>query len=248
MHSDAIFRTICESHRLHSEQAHQLESAGFVVLPSIIPEKEMLILQQAYEVAMALGEGSDYNIGSSTTRLYGLINRGTPFESLYRISALLAASCLVIRAPFKLSSMLGRTLRAHTEAQELHRDLGRDSDAIPMIGFIVMVDDFRPDNGATRFVPGSHLVKESPGQLLTDLSAHVEPQVLACGAAGSVVIFDASVRHGHAANPSDDPRRSIQGYFVPRSSRSGPAISSQLKPEVLARLDPIGKHLLALEG
>ena len=24
----------------------------------------------------------------------------------------------------------------------------------PLVGFILMVDEFRPDNGATRFVPG----------------------------------------------------------------------------------------------
>lgn len=32
----------------------------------------------------------------------------------------------------------------------------RDSADWPLVGFILMIDEFRPDNGATRFVPGSH--------------------------------------------------------------------------------------------
>ena len=40
--------------------------------------------------------------------------------------------------------------------QALHVDVGRHAAEWPLVGFILMVDDFRPDNGATRFVPGSH--------------------------------------------------------------------------------------------
>jgi ectoine hydroxylase-related dioxygenase (phytanoyl-CoA dioxygenase family) len=35
-------------------------------------------------------------------------------------------------------------------------DVQRDSSGWPLVGFILMIDAFRPDNGATRFVLGSH--------------------------------------------------------------------------------------------
>jgi ectoine hydroxylase-related dioxygenase (phytanoyl-CoA dioxygenase family) len=59
--------------------------------------------------------------------------------------------------PFKLSNLLGRTLRPKAQAQELHVDYARDGQDWPMVGFIVMIDEFRKENSATRFVPGSHL-------------------------------------------------------------------------------------------
>ena len=34
-----------------------------------------------------------------------------------------------------------------------------------MVGFIFMIDEFRPENGATRFLPGSQGASEAPGTL-----------------------------------------------------------------------------------
>jgi ectoine hydroxylase-related dioxygenase (phytanoyl-CoA dioxygenase family) len=55
-----------------------------------------------------------------------------------------------------------------------------------------MIDEFRPDNGATRFVPGSHRWPGTPGDALSDLRAAHDGQVLACGKAGSLLIFNGS--------------------------------------------------------
>jgi hypothetical protein len=244
--NDPHFHSISESCRLSSDQEYQLLNTGFVVIPDLIPAAELTALQRAYDAAMASGEGDDYKVGSTTTRLNDFVNRGVEFDSLYLHTPLLAASSLIIGAPFKLSSLLGRTVRPHTEAQKLHADLGQDSDAFPMAGFILMVDEFRPDNGATRFVPGSHLRTESPENCLPDFRGNLDSQVLACGLAGSVAIFNASVWHGHTDNLSDNPRRSIQGYFVPRGARSGSNLAARMKPETLTRIGPLAKYLLAV--
>src|SRR5262250_717593 len=49
-------------------------------------------------------------------------------------------------------------------------------------------DEFRSDNGATRFVPGSHLWPGMPADTMSDVRANHPGQVLACGAAGSLLI------------------------------------------------------------
>jgi len=98
--------------------------------------------------------------------------------------------------------MLGRTLLPGTPAQELHADLPRDDPARPMVGFILMLDPFRPDNGATRIVPGSHRWPELPEDVMSDRCAPYAGEVLACGSAGAMLVFDASVWHGRAANIS----------------------------------------------
>ena len=115
-----------------------------------------------------------------------------------------------------------------------------------MVGFIVMVDDFRKDNGATRFVPGSHRSPAIPGDVMKGPTADPEGQVLACGAAGSVVVYNGSVWHGHTANSSDQPRRSIQGAYIRRTAQSSVNLPERMLPETLARIDPLAKYVLAV--
>ena len=165
---------------------------------------------------------------------------------MYMFPPLLEACSLVIGRPFKLSSLHARTVRPCTPAQDLHVDVQRDSADWPLLGFILMVDEFRPDNGPTRFVPGSHRWPGTPADSISDLRAEHAGQVLACGRAGSLLIFNGSAWHGHAANTSSDPRRSIQGAFIPRDGRAGTDFAAGMQPETRARLGPLARQVLAL--
>lgn len=183
-------------------------------------------------------------VGSSTTRVDDFVNRGPAFDDVYVYPPLLEACCRVIGRPFKLSSLLARTLRPHQPAQGLHVDVQPASADWPLLGFILMVDEFRPDNGATRFVPGSHEHPEPPKGAPGDLGSDHPEQVLACGPAGSLLVFNCSTWHGHGANASDRPRRSLQGFFVPRTGHAATDFGGRMLPERRQRLSPIAKYLL----
>src|SRR5919198_1274948 len=71
-----------------------------------------------------------------------------------------------------------------------------------------------------------------------------EGQVLACGPAGSIIIFNGSVWHGHTANRSARRRRSIQGAFVPREARPAINQASRIRPETLRRISGLAKYVL----
>jgi ectoine hydroxylase-related dioxygenase (phytanoyl-CoA dioxygenase family) len=77
-----------------------------------------------------------------------------------------------------------------------------------------MVDEFRNDNGATRFVPGSHHSETPTNARKGNHRPDDESQVLACGAAGTVIVYLGSTWHGYSANRSTTPRRSIQGAYI----------------------------------
>jgi len=142
--------------------------------------------------------------------------------------------------------MHARTVNPKSPAQALHVDFPVENAGWPMVGFIIMVDEFRTDNGATRFVPGSHKWPTIPSACMKNPAADHERQALACGPAGSVIVYNGSVWHGHAANQTVEPRRSIQGAYIRRDAESGINQAARIRPETLGRISPLAKYLLAV--
>jgi len=224
---------------LGAEAADTLRERGFVVLPGPAAA-QMQRLASAYDAAVASAADEDVKAGSTTTRVSDFVNRGAEFDAVYTFPPLLEACAIVIGGRFKLSSFHARTLRPHTTAQGLH------STDWPLVGFILMVDEFRPDNGDTRFIPGSHRWLDVPEQVMTDPRADYDGQVLACGPAGSLLIFNGSVWHGHTANRSHNPRRSLQGAFIPPDGTAATNFSARMHSETRTRLGPSARHVLGL--
>jgi hypothetical protein len=240
------FSTVAAGNELPVHAASELEGRGFVVLPRVVAGESMKRLSTAYNEAVASATADDLRVGSTSTKVSDFANRGAVFDNLYMFPALLEASCQVIGGPFKLSSFQARTVRPGAGAQELHVDVPRKSADWPLLGFILMVDEFRLDNGTTRFVPGSHRWSGTPEDTMLDVRAAHEAEVLACGPAGSLLIFNGSAWHGHTANTSNWPRRSIQGAFIPRGGRAATDFAARMQPETRARLSPLAQTVLAL--
>jgi ectoine hydroxylase-related dioxygenase (phytanoyl-CoA dioxygenase family) len=240
------FNTLAEGRELPMDAAAELQERGFVVLPGPVPSDSVERLADAFTAAVASATTDDVRIGSTSTRVTDFVNRGAEFDAVYVFPPLLEACSLVIGRPFKLSSFHARTVRPGMPAQDLHVDVDRESADWPLLGFILMVDEFRPDNGATCFVPGSHRWSGTPAERLSDLRAEHPEQVLACGCAGSLLVFNGSAWHGHSANTSSGPRRSIQGAFIPRDGRAGTDFAARMQPETRARLSPLARQVLAL--
>jgi len=239
------FETLAARTELSADAASELHHRGFIVLPGPVPPERMKSFTGAYTAAMASASGPDVRVGSTSTRVSDFVNRGTDFDALYIFPPLLDACCRVIGRPFKLSSLQARTLRPHTPAQELHVDVQRRSADWPLVGFILMLDEFRPENGATRFVPGSHRRMDPPEGTMSGLQADRADQVLACGPAGSLIIFNGSAWHGHTANTTDAPRRSLQGAFIPRDGQAATDFAARMQPETRARLTALAREVLA---
>jgi ectoine hydroxylase-related dioxygenase (phytanoyl-CoA dioxygenase family) len=110
-----------------------------------------------------------------------------------------------------------------------------------------MIDEFRRDNGATRFIPGSHHWPTVPDELERAQRWDNENQILACGSAGSMIVFNGSVWHGHTANSSDEPRRSIQGAYIRREAPSGENLPERMRLDTLARIGLLAKYILAVQ-
>jgi hypothetical protein len=227
---------------LGADALRELLEAGFLILPGLIAQERVTQLAKAYDDAVASASLADVRIGSTTTRVHDFVNRGPEFDELYVCPPVLEACRRVMRTPFKLSSFLARTVRPRTGPQPLHVDLLAEGDEWPLVGFIVMVDDFTAGNGATQFVPGSHRWHAAP-----DDAAGLRPDVvLACGSAGSVIVYSGSVWHDHSANRTDTPRRSLQGAYVGRDAASATDWIACIRPDTLQRISPLAKSVLGV--
>lgn len=244
---DDRFSPIDTDRKLSVKQLNEITENGFAVVPGPVSRDGLPRLTGAYDSAVASASSEETRIGSTTTRIDNFVNRSAEFDAIYIHQPLLEAAWHVIGQPFRLSSLHGRTLRPGSAAPDLHVDFNRDERRFPLLSFIVMVDEFRPENGATRFAPGSHKWREIPGELTDDLPADRESKTQsACGPAGSMIIFNGSVWHGHGTNKTVLPRRSIQGAFIPFDEQAATDFSTILSPETLARLSPLAKSLLAI--
>jgi hypothetical protein len=240
------FSTLAANSLLPMTAASDLAERGFAVLPGPVAAEDMNAFVVAYTAAMTSASHDDMRVGTTSTRVNDFVNRGVEFDGLYVFPPLLEACCRIIGRPFKLSSLLGRNLRPHTAAQELHVDVAHDSADWPLVGFILMIDEFRADNGATRFVPGSHRWSTAPEDDGVDVHADRVDQVLACGPAGSLLVFNGSTWHGHTANRSDAPRRSLQGAFIPCDGRAATDFAGRMSAATRARLAPLALDVLGV--
>jgi len=158
-----------------------LNTNGFLTMPGPFSGTGLRDLADAYDGVMAEACGPDLKIGSSTTRMSDLLSFNSLFDEVFLHPPLLEACSQFIGEPFQLSSLLARTLRPGTPAQNLHADLSRTSEDAPLFGFILALDAFEKENRATRFVRGSHQWPDVPTDRLPDLRAPYPGEILALG-------------------------------------------------------------------
>lgn len=246
--ADDWFRIIAAGRELPAAAVRELDEIGFVVVSGPMAPAELPGLAAAYDAAVSAADPADRNRGGTTTRVNDFVNRGPAFDDLYVHPPVLEACCRVIGRPFHLSTMHARAVNPGASAQGLHVDYRRKTEAWPMVGFIFMIDEFLSENGATLFVPGSHKWPHVPGDVMPDTTAEYDGQVSACGPAGSVVIYNGSVWHGHGANRTKQPRRSIQGAYIQRDDKQAIDQAARIRPDTRARISALAKYVLDVES
>lgn len=221
-----------------------LEEVGFVVLPGPFALDQLDMIANAYDAEIGAAVEDEIRVGSTSTRVVDFVNRGPLFDPLYVYPPLLDAAVRTVGPAIKLSSLHARTLLPGSAVLDIHVDVERGSPDWPLLGFIFMIDAFTPDNGATRFIAGSHRWSDSPRDVeLTEYAPQLES---ACGPAGSLIVFNGSTWHGQGVNNSDRPRRSLQGAIIPRGGRASTDFSSRMTAETRARLGAVAHHVLAI--
>ena len=160
---------------------------------------------------------------SGTVILRDLINKDSIFDICFTHPRILAAVSHVLPQGYKLSTVASRSALPGGGHQPLHpdwhpewwRDRKKPSHHFSC-NTIWMLDDFTPENGATRVVPGSHLGLGFPEDEMEDVTKAHPSEIQLEGKAGTVVVFTGHTWHGGVLNRNQSPRRSMTAYFCQR--------------------------------
>ena len=238
---------------LSTDQLANLDRDGYLVLPDLISKHRLEALRERIEELFEEeGEnaGAEFKQESGARRLANCMHKGKVFEDAILIPEMLAAKAHILGPEFKLSSLNVRSTNAMSEAdQPLHVDMNAIADerGYWVANTIFMLDDFTPDNGATRVVPGSHKWGQRPQEQMSDPFAAHPQQILVTGKAGTIVICNAHTWHGGTANRTSEQRRAMHAFFCRGDKPQQQYQKKLLRPETQAGLSGQLRKLLALD-
>ncbi len=237
-------------HKLTNEQKIKLDNLGYLILPNIIDFSWRQELCQAFEHIIHLeGKNAGREAGQMTgvRRLSDLVNKGIVFDPIYIQPLLLTCVAHILKQPFKIYSLNGHDPLPDQGQQALHSDGGK-SVGPPiqhqLVNSMWMLDDFTPNNGATRVVPGSHLEFQTVRELIDDSLATHPEEILLCAPAGSVAVFNGSIWHSCTQNNSLQKCRALHCAFSLRHMDQQTDQKSHLKPETENRLSSLSRYIL----
>lgn len=185
-----------------------LHRNGYALLRRAIPVAWLADLRSVFDAGVK--PSGEWPVPRGNDWRHSQLDADPKVRAVCRLPTVLAVVGELIGERFFLSQVEGREPLADGGYQQLHRDLSaqRPGDIVNAIAYL---DDFGPDNGATRIVPGSHRPTQGGRPLdVSDESGSVQLS----GAAGDILVFDVDLVHAGSLNSSGARRRSLLiSYF-----------------------------------
>src|SRR4051794_39563290 len=193
------------------EHAEKIRIEGFTTLEGIIEPalvKELTATIDRLMVDLDIPYGSNTFLGHHTRRIFNLLARDPVFAAVPIHPAVLEVAEAVLDDGLLLSSLTAVEMNPGQAGQPFHADTG----SIPLrrphqpIACVAMwtLTDFTADNGGTRIVPGPPQFDRIPVK-----GEQPDHYVQAEVPAGSVIVYDGSIRHGGGENTTDARRMGI---------------------------------------
>jgi hypothetical protein len=235
------------------QERRQLDERGYALLETGMDDGLLRELRTRIgELFEEEGDraGGEFKQEDHAHRLANLVDKGEVFRRAIVLPELLSCVRHVLGPDIKLSSLNARSADPGTDVgQLLHVDMGAipDDKGYWVCNTVWMLDDFTPENGATRMIPGSHTWGTRPQDLLIDPTAPHPDEVLLTGKAGSIAVMNAHMWHGGTANRTAVPRLAMHAFYCRRDKPQQQYQKHLLRPEVQAVLPADLRGILALD-
>jgi ectoine hydroxylase-related dioxygenase (phytanoyl-CoA dioxygenase family) len=240
---------------MDEQQRKQLDEQGYLIFKNLLSPAEIeTILARLEELWAVEGDhaGEENYIESGVRRLANLANKGEIFHNLYAHPQVLEVVEAVMSPEIRASMVNARDVPPYTGVRmsfHMDSDKGRvrDEKGYNAATAIWMLDEFTVANGATAFVPGSHLLGKSPREVLADLNASHPEEIVIEGQPGDVLVFNGHCWHAGRPNETDSHRRAVLVHYL-RADVPRPENRRQhLDAEQAAALSPRERELLGLD-
>lgn len=186
----------------------QLHRDGYALLRQAIPTEWLDELRAVFDAGVRPAD--QWPVPRGPDWRHSLLDDDVRIQAVCRLPQLLAVVGELIGERFFLAQVEGREPLAGGGHQQLHRDLSAQRPG-DIANAMIYFDDYGPDNGATRIVPGSH--RPHAGEPPFDVNDESRCVQLA-GSAGDILVFDVDLVHAGSQNVLGTRRRSILiSYF-----------------------------------
>jgi ectoine hydroxylase-related dioxygenase (phytanoyl-CoA dioxygenase family) len=187
--------------------ARRLIDDGYVIVTGMMTPDDVQIARADLDRVLSVTPtGRNAFEGRATQRVYALFAKTRTFDRAATHPLLLEVLDHVL-GHYQLSAPVGIRIGPGEQAQVLHRDdsiypLPQPHPPV-VVNTMWPLDEFTEDNGATRFVAGSH--SWEPGRQ----PAAEDGQVAAVMKPGSAMFYLGSLWHGGGANRTSRPRLGV---------------------------------------
>ena len=239
---------------LSDEQRRQLREDGFCVVRDVLSKAELADARRALDAAVETlrtrGEAThDPRIdpNAANIRVYNLPDHDPIFVELLRAPAAREALHAVLGSNALVSNFTANIALPGSEAMNLHSDqalvIPPPWDQPWAMNVIWCLDDIDAENGATRYLPGSHRFRS-----FEDVPADAAAKLRSFEAsAGSFVAMEGRIWHTSGANVSKDrQRRMMFAYYSMDFIRPQANWEACLSPQTKAGLDEDARKMLGL--
>jgi len=239
---------------MDSHQRQELDEQGYLIFQNLLSCVQIAaLLARLEQLWEEEGDqaGVENHIEPGVRRLANLANKGDIFREIYARPQVLEVVEGVMGPEIRASMVNARDAPPHAGVRmpfHMDSDGGRhhDEKGYNAATAIWMLDEFTVENGATAFVPGSHLLGKSPKQVLADLNTSQPGEIVIEGQPGDVLVFNGHCWHAGRPNTTAGHRRALLVHYL-RADVPRPTNRRQhLDPGNAADLTPRERILLGL--
>ncbi len=233
------------------EAQRQLDDHGLTIIEDVLDAAGIGAVREALKRGIAADatqgvqlHGFSFDPDTRNTRVFDLVGKDRVFRDLVEHPTAIALVTHLIGAPFLLSNFSANVTAPGSGAMGMHADQGYVPAPWPPYPLAINVgwalDDFTVENGATRFIPGSHKKDHGP-----DFQKSYDEAVPITCKAGSIFVMDGRVWHQTGPNVSAETTRAgLFAYYVRPFLRPQWNWYQSVKPELLRQMNPLMREML----